>query len=61
MKESYKAYKFRLDPTKIQKSLLNQHIGSCRFVHNYFLAENKKKYEEEKKFIPPSEASKLLT
>ena len=61
MKEILKSYKFRLYPTKDQISLLNQHIGHCRFVYNYFLNENKKIYEEEKKFIFYNETSNLLT
>ncbi|MFZ2497825.1 MAG: helix-turn-helix domain-containing protein, partial [Methanosarcina sp.] len=34
-----KAYKFRLYPTKDQKVLIEKHIGSCRFVYNWALAE----------------------
>jgi len=41
--------------------LLNQHIGSCRFIYNRSLAENIEKYSKEKKFIFKNEASKNLT
>jgi putative transposase len=61
MKKVLKAYLFRLDPTNDQMSLLNQHIGSCRFIYNRSLAENIEKYSVEKKFIFKNEASKSLT
>ena len=56
-----KAYKFKLKPTKDQIPLLNQHIGHCRFVYNFFLAKSKERYIKEKKFIFQNEASKQLT
>jgi putative transposase len=61
MKEILKAYLFRLEPTNAQIPLLNQHIGSCRFLYNYFLAKNIEKYSVEKKFIFKNEASASLT
>ncbi len=33
----FKAYKYRLYPTKDQAELINKHIGSCRFVYNLAL------------------------
>jgi len=51
MKEIIKAYKYRLYPTKLQIPLLNQHIGHCRFVYNYFLVLKKTKYEVERSRI----------
>ena len=50
----------RLYPSKEQIQFLNQDIGNQRFVWNHFLAENKKLYEEEKKFLFYSDTSKLL-
>jgi len=32
-----KAYKYRIMPTKAQQTLINKHIGSCRFVYNLAL------------------------
>lgn len=32
-----KAYKFRLTPNNEQKTLLNKHIGACRFIYNLAL------------------------
>ena len=41
----YKAYKFRMDPTLEQKRLINQNLGSVRFIYNHFLEEKIKTYE----------------
>ena len=38
----YKAYKFRLYPTKEQEIMINKTIGCTRFIYNYFLSECKK-------------------
>ena len=50
----------RLYPNKKQIQFLNQDIGNQRFVWNHFLAETKKLYEKEKKFLFYSETSKLV-
>ena len=46
-----KAYKYRLKPTKKQETLINQHIGSCRFVYNWALEQKIKTYEKTGKSI----------
>lgn len=38
----YKAYKFRMYPTKEQEILINKTIGCTRFIYNHFLSECKK-------------------
>ncbi|MCA9495968.1 MAG: helix-turn-helix domain-containing protein [Nanoarchaeota archaeon] len=50
----------RLYPNKNQIQFLNQDIGNQRFVWNHFLAETKKLYEEEKKFLFYSNTASLL-
>ena len=35
-----RAYKYRINPTDEQKTLINKHLGSCRWFYNYAL--NKK-------------------
>ena len=50
----------RLYPNKEQIQFLNQDIGNQRFVWNHFLAENKKLYENEKKFLFYLDTSKLV-
>jgi len=43
-----KAFKFRLYPSKEQMILINKHLGSNRFVYNYYLSKRIKTYEENK-------------
>ena len=56
-----KAYKFRLNPTKDQKVLIEKHIGSCRFVYNWALAEKIKTYEQTGKSISQFDLNKKIT
>ena len=60
MKQNYIRKNVRLYPNKEQIQFLNQDIGNQRFVWNYFLAENKKVYEEEKKFLFYKDTCRLL-
>ena len=41
------AYKTEINPTQHQKSKINQTIGVCRFIYNFYLAHNKEIYEKE--------------
>lgn len=43
--------KFRMYPSEEQERILNQWIGSARFVWNKFLEKNNERYENEKKFV----------
>ena len=36
----YKAYKYRIYPTKAQEQLLAQHFGATRWIYNYALNKN---------------------
>jgi putative transposase len=45
------AYKYRIYPTKEQKTLLSKHFGCNRFVWNYFLNERKEYYLQNKENI----------
>jgi putative transposase len=65
---SYKAYKFRLEPTVSQYEQLKKIAGSCRFVFNYFLAIQKDLYNKRKeqnnpniKLLSYQQTSSLLT
>lgn len=44
-----KAFKYRIYPTDEQKTLLDKHFGSSRFVYNYYLNERKQSYLDGKK------------
>jgi putative transposase len=55
-----KAYKFRLYPTAEQKALIENHIGSCRFVYNWALDQKIKTYEQTEKSITHFDLDKLL-
>ncbi len=43
----YKAYKFRLYPTKEQQSFFEKTFGCTRFVYNYFLHRKVKSFKEQ--------------
>lgn len=49
----YKAYKYKLIPTKEQTETLVKYMGASRFVYNYALSKRKEDYEsnKEKKFL----------
>lgn len=61
MKLIYKSHRFRIYPTKEQKSLLSKHFGHCRFVFNRFLNERKKKYLNEKTSLNYYDNARTLT
>lgn len=46
-----KSFKTEIDPTKEQIIKINKTIGTCRYVYNFYIAYNKKLYEEKKEFI----------
>lgn len=49
MKTIFRTYKFELNPTIEQKTLLDKHFGCIRYVYNYFLNERKEQYQKDKK------------
>ncbi|HJV46068.1 MAG TPA: helix-turn-helix domain-containing protein, partial [Bacillota bacterium] len=56
----HKAYKYRIYPSQEQMDLINQTIGSCRFVFNYFLAKWKDTYEQTGKGLSYNTCSSEL-
>lgn len=44
-------YRFRLQPTKEQEVLLNKHFGSVRFIYNWALEFNQKRYASQQKYM----------
>ena len=60
MNKTFIRQNVRLYPNKEQIQFLNQDIGNQRFVWNHFLAETKKLYDSEKKFLFYLDTSKLV-
>ncbi len=58
--EKMKAYKFRIYPTKMQKQEMQKHLWIEKNLWNMLLESNKKKYEEEKKFLTKNEMQKMV-
>lgn len=56
----FKAIKVRLYPNKIQRSLIDQTLGCCRFVYNWGLAKRKTDYNNGVK-IRYCQTCKMLT
>lgn len=48
MKTIFRTYRFALQPTKAQESLLGKHFGSVRWVYNHFLKERIEQYKLSK-------------
>lgn len=46
-----KSYKIRLYPTKEQEQKMWQHIGACRYVWNYMLALQQRRYKDGEKHL----------
>ncbi len=47
----FKAYKYRIYPTKDQIVLIEKHFGSTRFLYNYFLEYRQKAYAKGNKKV----------
>jgi len=56
-----KTYKFRLRPSKSQRTKLMQTLELCRWVFNETLATRKNAWEQDKKSISLYDTNKLLT
>lgn len=55
-----KSYKTEIHPTPEQIKKINQTIGTCRYIYNFYLAYNQKIYDKEKRFVSGREFSKWL-
>lgn len=54
-------FKYRIFPTKAQRTSLNETLENCRIVYNDTLALRKTSWENEKKSISLYDSNKLLT
>jgi putative transposase len=57
----YMGYRFRLYPNQKQQTQINRTLGCCRFVFNYYLAEDIKRYKNKEKHWSNFDCSKDLT
>lgn len=55
----FKAYKYRLYPNKERKNLIDQHIGSCRYIYNYMLDLKIEAYKKDKTSLSAYDLMKL--
>ena len=55
-----KAYKIELKLTKEQIEKINQTIGVCRFIYNFYIAHNKEIYQNSGKFVSGMSFSKWI-
>ena len=46
-----KSFKTEINPSEEQKSKIRKTIGTCRFIYNFYLAHNKKLYDNGEKFM----------
>lgn len=56
----YKGYKVRIYPTKEQEELLWKHINACRFIWNYMLNLQDKRYKNGDKHLSSYGMMKLI-
>lgn len=55
-----KSYKTEIKPSPEQMQKINQTLGTCKYVYNFYLAHNREVYEKEKKFVSGIDFSKWL-
>jgi len=55
-----RTYKFRIYPSKTQENLLKHHLWIEKELWNELLEANKKRYQEEKKFLTKNEMQKIV-
>lgn len=60
MRKLLKSYKTEITPAPEQIQKINQTIGTCRYVYNFYLTHNREIYEKEKKFVSGINFSKWL-
>ena len=54
------SYKTEINPTEEQRCKINQTIGTCRFIYNFYLATQKQRHENGEKFQSATEFSKWM-
>jgi putative transposase len=59
--KSYKAYKVRLYPNKVQEELMNKTFGATRYIWNNVLSYRKDLYAYNKTSYSRNESIKVIT
>ena len=54
------SYKIEINPTQTQIQKINQTIGTCRYIYNFYLATQKERYEHGEKLQSAMDFSKWL-
>lgn len=57
----YRAYKYRIYPTKEQEVLINKTLGACRFIYNLALETKQYAWQSQRKNITAYDLHKQLT
>lgn len=60
MRFLHRSFKTEIDPSAAQKIKIHQTIGVCRFLYNFYLAENRARYEAGEKFMSARDFSVWL-
>ena len=55
-----KSYKIEIKPTEEQINKINQTIGVCRFIYNFYIAHNQEVYQNTGKFVSGMSFSKWI-
>ncbi len=56
-----RAYKYRITPTIAQSTLLNKHLGACRFLYNLALETRNNAYATHRKTLNYNTLAHQLT
>ena len=46
-----KSFKTEINPTPEQITKINKTIGTCRYLYNFYLSYNLKRYEQGERFM----------
>jgi putative transposase len=60
MRKLLKSYKTEINPTEEQATKIRNTIGVCRYAYNFFIAENKRRYDGGQKHMSGMDFSKWL-
>ena len=60
MKRLLKSFKTEINPTEEQKARISRTIGTCRYVYNFYLGQNKALHDNGEKFMTGKDFSLWL-